>query len=314
MSCVVTAADRDLFRRCLRAWDLGARMRSSYEPLERSNTVRLDQALRSALRVYYFPGMWSWSRDVVRPLAIRELDASLAECDDEDRALGRHSLECYFEWAPALDTFSSIRADTPFEVSVPDPDQEGCDLVTRTGETVRYQGRIDLLVTDSAGENWIVEHCIRRASSAASPDPERDERAATHCATWEMFFLGMTIAGSIYNEIDVDASAASEPSPFRRVVVRRSPQTLSGARRRLALEARAMVEAARSPGPLPPSLSRENCAYCDYRRPCITLSERRDVAPILEGGYRKRAIEAVPEPGLAGRGTWGPALSARSRG
>jgi hypothetical protein len=311
MAFVVRAEDRELFRRCLRAWDFGAQARANYEPVDRSAQAGVEHALREALRVYYFPGMWGWTRDIVRGLATKKLLESLVDLGGESdaAALREHAgqlLERYFEWAPPRDAFSSIRTQTIFEVSVPDPDDAGLDLVTPGAEPVRYRGQIDLLVLDEGGEHWIIEHRIHQGSSAASSDLERDDRATTHCAAWETFFLGMTIAGSIYNEIDLDPSAAQ---PFRRVTIRRSRTALQAAHRRLALEARAMIRAAWSSNPLPASFTRENCARCGYRRPCIAQSEHRDVASIFESGYRRRPADRVHE-GVAGRG-WGPGLSAR---
>src|SRR5919205_2941661 len=66
--------DREWFKRCRRAWDLGSRTRQNLEPLATpasSFRLDLDRALRDALAVYYFPGMWEWDRNVVLPLAFQ---------------------------------------------------------------------------------------------------------------------------------------------------------------------------------------------------------------------------------------------------
>jgi hypothetical protein len=66
---VVTAADREWFGRCRRAWDLHAMGRRGLEPLEALHRRdALTDALLAALAVHYFPGMWTWNRAIVAPL------------------------------------------------------------------------------------------------------------------------------------------------------------------------------------------------------------------------------------------------------
>ncbi len=55
---VIRPWESRLFRRCRRAWDLGSRARQYYEPAEPQRVFDLDEAVRDALDVYYFPGMW----------------------------------------------------------------------------------------------------------------------------------------------------------------------------------------------------------------------------------------------------------------
>ena len=76
MAYRITAWDRAAFKRCRRAWDLGATERQNREPVEPPRTLDFAAALREALAVYYFPGMWAWDRSIVRPLAVEAyLDA-----------------------------------------------------------------------------------------------------------------------------------------------------------------------------------------------------------------------------------------------
>lgn len=67
MPVVVTAAERASFTRCRRQWDFGAGMRQDLEPVRRAAVPDLDRAVRDALAVYYFPGMWDWDRGVRLP-------------------------------------------------------------------------------------------------------------------------------------------------------------------------------------------------------------------------------------------------------
>lgn len=59
---VITAADRRAFKRCRRAWDLGSRLRQGWEPDVELTDVDVGDAVRAALAVWYFPGMWEWGR------------------------------------------------------------------------------------------------------------------------------------------------------------------------------------------------------------------------------------------------------------
>ena len=66
-----TPADRGAFKRCRRQWDFGARERQNLEPAEAVAAPDLELAVRDALAVYYFPGMWDWQRSVVLPLVLQ---------------------------------------------------------------------------------------------------------------------------------------------------------------------------------------------------------------------------------------------------
>ena len=72
-----TPADRGAFKRCRRQWDFGARERQGYEPARPAPALDLDLAVRDALAVYYFPGMWDWQRSVVLPLVLQGLARSM---------------------------------------------------------------------------------------------------------------------------------------------------------------------------------------------------------------------------------------------
>ena len=59
-SFVVTAADREWFGRCHRAWDLTARGRRRLEPMDGAPVEpALARAVAAALAVHYFPGKWA---------------------------------------------------------------------------------------------------------------------------------------------------------------------------------------------------------------------------------------------------------------
>ena len=72
-----TPADRGAFKRCRRQWDFGARERQNYESAQPAAAPDLEPAVRDALAVYYFPGMWDWRRSVVLPLVLQGLARSM---------------------------------------------------------------------------------------------------------------------------------------------------------------------------------------------------------------------------------------------
>ena len=135
---IITAADRASFRPSAAAPELD-------HPI-------LDRAVRDALAIYYYPGMWDWGRDVRLPLVIQELDRSVARqgAGGADAAQirrdGRALLDRYLLWAPPVDRFAPIMVETDFEVPVPDPGRPAFGLVTPEGAAGRYGDRVDLLV------------------------------------------------------------------------------------------------------------------------------------------------------------------------
>src|ERR671918_2048222 len=179
--------ERDLFTGCRRAWDLGARERQNWEPVAPCRVSSLGEALRDALAVYYFPGMWSWSRTIVRPLAtagfvrsmVRQRDAYAAvhgltpdqEGDYEAQlAAGQALLEGYYDWAPEQDEkLTPLSVESLFDIPVTDPRQPDLGLLTPAGQGVDYRVRVDLAMVDTAGRNWVMDHRL-----VVGPWPEVD--------------------------------------------------------------------------------------------------------------------------------------------
>jgi hypothetical protein len=225
--------DRESFVRCRRQWDFAAWERGNWEPRLPSRPAELSTAIRDALDVYYFPGMWDWRPAIVLPLVrkalldsfdgqrrgyldalgLAELPAEAqAELDaDQDRGLGL--LEAYFAWAPGVDRFapSQVRAD--IDVRIPDPDQPGRDLVSPDGRPVHYRDNADLLAIDAEHRYWLVEHRV-----SADPWPNIDvltlsDRCLAWCWAWEADRPGMHIEGTIYNEVRLGMASPSGGAP-----------------------------------------------------------------------------------------------------
>lgn len=235
MAYLIRASDRANFKRCRRAWDLGSRNRQNLRPVPEPGSVDLEQAVRSALAVYYFPGMWEWNRAIVQPLVHQALEKSVRgqlgaqaggqagdQAGNEALERGHALLDAYAAWAPTVDRFTPIRVDTDFEVNIPDPAAAGgdplipdVDLLTPDGEPIRYADRVDLLAIDENDAYWVVQHRLVDDHWADDETLQLDERTIAWCWAWPYFYLGMRIVGTMYNEIRADSgdpgSSAAPP-------------------------------------------------------------------------------------------------------
>jgi hypothetical protein len=223
--------DRTWYRTCRRAWDFGSRQRRNLEPAHPPFSVDLDRALRDALAVYYFPGMWEWDRSVVLPLTRQALDRSMRKQRDahpglteeqsarweEELETGRQLLEHYLEWAPAVDRFWPVRVETDFDVQVPDWRSPGEDLVVpEGGAAIRYQGRVDLLVVDEHDAYWVVRHRLARDGFCDPYLLVLDDELLAAAWAWEIFYLGMRVAGTIHNELRLGVTPPDPAEPVCR--------------------------------------------------------------------------------------------------
>jgi len=311
MAHVITASDRESFKRCRRAWDLGSPRRRDYELVEPSMSGPLDRALRAGLAVWYFPGMWEWDRAIVRPLAVAGFDRAMPDerAWEAERAVGRRLLEQYFDWAPTVDDFSPVRVETDFRVRIPDPRQAGRDLAEPSGEAIEYEGRIDMLVVDSDDSYWIVQHRTVAGEWASLHELLLEERTTSYCWAWEQFFLGMRIAGVVYNELRTVPADGVEPTSgrarqettfARRTQVPRSRTELAAAAGRLAAEAVEMADPDISVYPNP---SPATCASCIFSAPCLAIHAGLDTDAAMAGSYRRRGPGELQEGRLGGV-TW----------
>lgn len=341
MTYRIRASDRAAFKRCRRAWDLGSRNRRNFEPIRQDDPIDLQSAVRDALAVYYFPGMWEWNRTIVQPLVHQALERAIrsqpqaADADEETLRgaveWGRTALDAYAAWAPTVDYFTPVRIDTDFEITVPDPTGTGLGLLTADHEEIRYTDRIDLLAVDYDDTYWMVQHRLVDDWSD-DDDLQLDERTIAWCWAWPLFYLGMEIAGTVYNEIRVDSRGLEAAGPalpthhpvrhrrmyaradavprervrsegtdaFRRTRIPRSAAEVAAAGADIAREARI---ATRDDLDVYPSPEPEVCARCAYTAPCLTLNEGGDPGPELERDYRRRDPEPVEE-GRLGGATW----------
>jgi hypothetical protein len=183
----------------------------------------LHRAVRDALAIYYYPGMWDWDRSVRLPLVTRELERAVTrpqaaggcagpEAGQALRA-GRALLDRYVVWAPSVDRFAPVMVAAEFDVAVPDPADPASGLVTPDGAVVRYGGRVDLLAADEHDAYWIVRHRLTAGGWAPAGQLAADQEARAACWAWEQFYLGMTITGTIWNELRVTTGEPPGPVP-----------------------------------------------------------------------------------------------------
>jgi hypothetical protein len=304
-----TPADRGAFKRCRRQWDFGARERQNYEPARPAAVPDLDLAVRDALAVYYFPGMWDWQRSVVLPLVLQGFARSMGRQPGGgggELAAGEGLLRRYFDWAPGVDRFSPIQVECAFEVNLPDPAGGDRELVLADGRPIRYQGRADLLAGDEHDHYWIVAH---RVVDRFGPADELllDEELVAACWAMERLYPGMRVAGTVHNELQRPAPPAPRTawSRLRRRLVHSDRQNRRSGRLQRGLPQHEASGGGRSlpyarrgvarPGP-PDADAVASQGDGEFRRTRV----RRDRAELEAMGARlaAEALEMV-DPGLS---------------
>jgi hypothetical protein len=273
----VTAADREWFGRCRRAWDLHALSRRALEPLRPTGRPDgLADALLAALAVHYFPGMWSWDRAIVAPL-VREAYERAGGPPD-----GTAVLEGFQRWSPTVDHFTPVRVEVDVEAPVPDPTRPDGNLSTADGRRVTYRDRIPMVLIDDDDERvWLGVH--RVADDFAGADElALDERMLTACWAWEQVELHAPVVGVHVTELRLDGE-------LRRTVVPHGTTEKRLAARRLGLAVRQMLDPDLDLEPFP---SWSHCRWCAFREPCLGMNRGQDAEPLLSSRYRRRT--AVP--------------------
>lgn len=296
---VIGPGEREWFRRCRRAWDFGSPNRRNLEP-KAPEDPGLARAVRMAMAVWYFPGMWEWPRAIVQPRALQAFEEAAARGPAPEEAIGRAKamLEQYFAWAPAVDGFAPVRIEADFEASVPDHRTPGSGLVAPDGRPVRFHDRIHLLIVDTRDAYWIVEHRLAGGGWADRDELRLAERPLAAAWGWEDFYLGMEIAGTVHNELRLDAGTDpdhADPDDAYPAVSRvaRHPRSRDFARSRAAGRAAAGQETATEVGSEPEVVVEEGGG--SFRRTWIRRS-RVEVAAVGE----RLSAEALDmlDPGL----------------
>jgi len=240
---VVPAGDRQTFLECRRRWDLSARERRNLQPARPATALDVPTAVRAALAVYYFPGMWDWQPAVVLPLVRRAFTDSVAAqqraylaahartelTSDEQRtvvegsARGLATVEAYVGWAPTVDELTPIQVLAELDVQVPDPRAPGRELEVG-GRAVRYRDTADVLVMDAENSYWMMEYRIVEDTPLPAVEAlVRDDRCLTWCWAWQHANPGLQVQGTIHTELSLGAPpSAPPPGPRAQVAQNRT--------------------------------------------------------------------------------------------
>lgn len=200
---VIEPGEREWFRRCRRSWDFGSPNRHNLERREPGADADLVAAVRQAMAVWYFPGMWEWPRPVVQPRALQAFDEAVAGRPASKDAIdtARAMLERYFVWAPTVDAFAPVRIEADFEAGIPNSAAPGTELVDAGGRPIRYHDRVQLLIVDASDVYWVVEHRLVEGGWADPDELRLAERPVAAAWGWEQFYLGIEFAGTVHNEL-----------------------------------------------------------------------------------------------------------------
>lgn len=328
MDHLIDLDDRTWFKRCRRAWDLRSPTRQNYVPVEPAQPFDVEAALARGLAAYYYPAMAAWDRALVRPIAmetfVKEMrtqrsgyggSAAFAQREwTEQLELGSRMLERYFAWAPAVDTFTAVRANEETRVAVPDPEQPELGLRSADGGAIHVRGRLGLLVSDEHDRLWVVLHHF---VDGPWTDPDvlcLDPEAGALCWAVESHDV-VRVSGVIVNELRWRAPAQTSPPAglaaghrgaglvedpagwFRRTRWRKTPAQIAQQRRQLAAEALEMTDPRMAPYPNP---SPANCGDCPYHRPCLEINAGADPAPVLQALFRHHVPETIALPPRTG--------------
>jgi hypothetical protein len=285
---VVTAEDRAWFGRCRRAWDLAAVARQGLEPVAPREADGTDRAIREALAVHYFPGMWSWDRTIVEPLVFAAYDRARGPSDV------RPLLDEFLRWAAGADRFTPLRVEVEIDVHVADPVLPDTHLSTPDGAAVRFRDRIALVLVDDDDRYWLGDHRVVDVF-AAGDELLLDERGVLACWAWDEIELATTVAGIQYTEIRLD------PPAFRRTAVPRSAVEKEGAANRLG---RQVLEMLAPDLVVEPTPEWTHCARCAFRMPCVAMNRGEDPRAMLATRYRARGPDVLEEGRLGGV-SWG---------
>jgi hypothetical protein len=220
MVAILTPAERERFKECRRAWDFEAPGRRNLEPMVSVDPPDVDRWIRDALAVYYFPGMWDWTRAVVIPLVTQALDKAVARdrarlspdlppgFEGRADAAGR-LLRAYLDWAPTVERLAPVLVEVPYAADLLDPVRSDTALFTSSGQHISYRGRLDLLGVDEHDAYWIVRHRVVKNWTPLD-SLIRDEEAVAACWAWSQYYIGMEIAGTIHNEMRLPTRGRAE--------------------------------------------------------------------------------------------------------
>jgi hypothetical protein len=231
MKYIIRTSDRKKFKECRLAWDLGSKIRQNLEPIGIRTPLDFGTEIHAGLERWYDPALWDGppgARAALSQLAFQEQwrkhrmsyerngVLSVEAMDDmlQRKELGTKMLEYYFLWSAKRDKgLTPIYTEIEFEVPIMLPTDAitlpehfgfsvayGLPTLTYRDREVVYQGRIDLIVQDSDGYYWLVDHKTAGRFEDNTEFLVRDEQCKSYA--WALGWqLGINVRGVIYNEL-----------------------------------------------------------------------------------------------------------------
>lgn len=181
-----------------------------------------DPIVRAHLAFLAFKQSWKSHKDQYADFG--QLSVEVQQDMDDRMKLGTNMLTNYFKYSIQADKdLTPVYTEVEFEVPILVPknftppsgfrtnwpsneleyfplDKESYGLFQESWGPVVYQGRVDLIVQDSQGRYWIVDHKTAGQLWDDTSFLELDEQMKSYA--WAIqFVLGIKVAGVIYNEL-----------------------------------------------------------------------------------------------------------------
>jgi len=237
---VIRNSDRNAFKNCRRAWDWKSPLRRNLIPRVTPKPLEFGIAWHIALAFYYNPDTWHLRSEPAKWIAVeegtirtfvdavkeqkkkyeedRDLFIELEEDFNERLELGQKMLRAYFAWSLEHDTFTVRKVEVGFEVPIPDPRSPTEQLWMPSPDNssswpVVYQGRLDGIVTDPQGWNWLKEHKTT-GQFGDMKHLDLDEQLTSY--GWALRQVGVNVRGALYTEALKDFSKGVKVLQSRR--------------------------------------------------------------------------------------------------
>lgn len=221
----VHTSERRSYKACRRRWDW--LFRHAYYPLQTAKPLEFGVAYHEAMEVFYHPDTWHMDRQVIGALAVKAfvdkceeqrkafleqtgvpyLEEEVQEDYDERVRLGKGMLKYHQEeispkWDKGL---KPLKVEIGFKVPIVNPyTGEGLQCHNplckhSPGAPVVYAGRIDAIMEDERGDQWLYDwKTAARLSTDNDVYLDLDDQITSY--VWALRSMGVAIRGFIYAE------------------------------------------------------------------------------------------------------------------
>ena len=200
-STVIRTSDRVKYRKCRQLWDFSSDIRMGYKPVKEIEALEFGTAIHAGLEAWYnsFSFPYEVKYAVMLKAFIETVNSQLRELEDnphftvdseteqefeERRVLGTGMLNYYADYSMKNDSFEVVDVEYEFQIPLFD--------------SVVYEGKIDLIVRDSHGEIYLIDHkTAGRLGGTGWLDV--DTQISSYC--WALWEEGYNVAGFTYNQL-----------------------------------------------------------------------------------------------------------------